>query len=172
MTTRAQLFNPIFDAIPGAAVRPQALTSGSAVNGKAIDLLPISGHGLGLIVPITLTMGAGPAAADSALVEVKIQHSDSSTTNFTDYKTLDSKSLVVGSGAGVHNQDVVYPRINLEGAKRYVRVVLEVTADAGNTGTISGIIGSAVYLLAAGRQDSQDAAYDQDGYVATSKVAP
>lgn len=172
MTTRAQLFNPIFEYIPGAAVRPQALTSGTAVNGKAIDLQPISGHGLGLIVPVTLTMGAGPNAADSALVEVKVQHSDSASSGFVDYKTLDSQTLTVGSGAGVHNQDVIYPRINLEGAKRYVRVVLEVTANAGNTGTISGIIGSAVYLLGCGRQDSQDVAYDQDGYVATSKVAP
>lgn len=171
MTTRAKLFNPIFDAIPGAAVKPQSLTSGTAVNGKAIDLQPISGHGLGLITSVSLTMGAGPAADDSALVEVKIQHSDSASSGYVDFKTLDSQTLTVGV-AGAHNQDVIHPRINLEGAKRYVRVVLEVTANAANTGTISAIVGSSMHLLAAGRQNSQDAAYDQDGYVATSKVAP
>lgn len=169
--SRARQFNPIYDYIPGAAVKPQSLTSGSAVNGKAIDLLPIAGHGLGLIVPISLTMGAGPAADDSARVEVKIQHSDAAGSGFADYKTLDAQTLTVGA-AGAHNQDVIYPRINLEGAKRYIRVVLEVTANVGNTGSISAIIGSAVYLLGTGRQSAQDAAYDQDGYVATDKVSP
>lgn len=172
MTTRARVMNPIFDHLPCIVNRPAALTSGTAVTGKAIDLQPISGQGLGLMAQIACTMGAGPNAADTILAEAKVTHCDTEGGSYVDYKVLDAQTVNVGSAAGAHTNLVVWPRINLKGAKRYVKVVFEVTANAGNTGAVSAIVGSVVGLLGGKRDECQDDAYDQDGYVTTDSIEP
>ena len=172
MTTRARIYNPCFDSLPLSLVKPQSVTSGTPIDGTVVDTQPIAGRGMCVDADIALTMGVGGLATDKIVVECKVQHSDTSGSGFVDFKTLDTIDVFLG-GAGAYQRLVEWPRVNLEGAKRYIRVVYEITADAGNTGTVSAIVSNVQARMAAQRDRTQDDNYDQDGYVAAkARVSP
>lgn len=171
MTTRAQLYNPGFDSMPVSLVRPQAVTSGTPINGAVLDLQKIAGKGLCIDADIALTMGAGAIATDNILVECKVQHADTAGGSYTDHKVLNNITVPIIT-AGAHQKLVEWPRVNLEGAKRYVRVVFEITS-VTTGGTISAIISNVQGRLAAQRDRTQDDNYNQNGYAsAYARITP
>lgn len=171
MTTRSSLFNPGFDSMPVSLVKPQAVTSGTPITGNALDLLSIAGKGLCIDADIALTMGAGAVATDKINVECKVTHCDTVSGTYTDHKVLLAQDVIIAS-AGAHQKLVEWPRVNLEGAKRFIKVVYEITS-VTTGGTISAIVSNVQGRLAAQRDRTQDDNYNQNGYVsAYARVTP
>lgn len=168
--TRAAAFTPAHHHAPILLVKPQSLTSGTAVNGLIFDSTKMSAPGLRIMAMVALTLATG-AVTDKIDVECKFEHADTSGGSYTTFKTMTLKQATLGAN-GAHAVLVEWPKCNLEGVKRYVRAVFEVTASAGNTGTISAIVGSVNGLVGQQRDPCQDENYDEDGYTATSKVIP
>jgi hypothetical protein len=157
--------------MPVSLVRPQAVTSGTAINGAVLDLQKIAGKGLCIDADIALTMGAGAVATDNILVECKVQHADTAGGSYTDHKVLANVTVPIIT-VGAHQKLVEWPRVNLEGAKRYVRVVFEITS-VTTGGTISAIVSNVQGRLAAQRDRTQDDNYNQNGYAsAYARITP
>lgn len=123
------MFHPSFQRVTAkTALNPQAISGSSAVNGNAIDRLNAQS------MNIVLGIGATTGTPTGTQLAVKIQHGDASNlSDAADYATVASLG---STSANFTAADVFAYGINLEGAKRYVRVVVTPTFTSGTAPTV------------------------------------
>jgi hypothetical protein len=103
------------------AIPPQA-TTGTLINGIAIDR---RGANSALVVVETV---AATGAPDTALALITIEHCDVTTAgSFVAFKTLTAALDVDAAGKYMEYM------VNLDGAKRYIRVSIDTTYTGGTT---------------------------------------
>lgn len=104
-----------------AAIPPQS-NDGTAISGIAIDRL---GADTALII---FDAAAASGSPDAAVTSIKLQDCDTTTAgSFDDFLTLESALDI--DAAAKHKSYMV----KLEGAKRYIRLVVDTTYTAGTT---------------------------------------
>lgn len=123
------MFHPSFQrTTPKTALNPQAISGSSAVNGNAIDRLNAQA------MNIILALGATTGTPTGTQLAVKIQHGDAS--NLSDAADFATVASLGSTSANFTAGDVFGYGINLEGAKRYVRVVVTPTFTGGTAPTV------------------------------------
>lgn len=124
-----------------------ALSAAGTRNGSAIDRATPGGVRYGSLTLHTMT-GAIAGAPSAQTVDAKLQHSVDGSTNWADYVPPGASTaaaitqLTAASASGEVD-------VNLEGARRYVRVVETVAFTAGTSPTIG--VASSVVLAGADR---------------------
>lgn len=112
---------------------------GVAQNGTSIDRQDI--YSAIVAVPITAVL----AATETATVNVKVQDSADNST-FADFASA-TELVLTGDTGGSTETDIIQLKVNLQGAKRYMRVV--VTCDLSATGTDTATFAAVVALTGA-----------------------
>lgn len=123
------MFHSSFQRVTAkTALNPQAISGSSAVNGNTIDRLNAQS------MNIALHYGATANTPTGTQLAVKIQHGDASNlSDVADYATV---AALGSASANFTAGDVAAYGINLEGAKRYVRVVVTPTFTGGSSPNI------------------------------------
>lgn len=123
-----------------ASLAPVAGT-GSAQNGAGVDR---QGYASAVaIVPYTTSGGV-----TGGTIKVKVEHSSESGANFTAFSTEETKTI----GAGPNETGVIAHEVNLAGAKRYIRVVIDSDPSGGSPASLVAavvVLGGASALPAA-----------------------
>lgn len=123
------MFHRSFQRIDAkTAFVPVAVSGSTAINGVVIDRLNYQGASL------ALALGATTGTPTGTQLAVKIQHDDAiGMGTVTDYVTVGTFG---SASANFTSGDAIQKEINLEGAKRYVRVVVTPTFTAGTGPTV------------------------------------
>lgn len=120
------MFHSAFNRVtPKTALNPQSISGTAAVNGNAIDRLNAQAMNIELLYGATANSPTGTQLA------VKIQHGDAS--NLSDAADFATVASLGATDANFTAGNVSAYGINLEGAKRYVRVVVTPTFTGGSS---------------------------------------
>lgn len=119
-----------FDVVLGLApflVDSANDNSGSEQNGVALEISNVAN--LSVLIPVNIPL---VTEGETVTIEARVEHSDESDSGFETYETLDSE-VYTGTSEVTEFTDVLRYDVASFGAKKYVRVVVEVTLSATET---------------------------------------
>ena len=140
-------------------IKPQTLTAATPVQSNGFDVVEHSASRAVLNLAFTTASGD---EGDTYIARIKAESDDDDAfSDPEDLKEFEAE-LVIGDEDGDHSAVVMLPT-KLLAAKRYLRYEVEFTADAGNTGTASAIVGALSIDLGGNITDPAEE-YNRDGY--------